>query len=146
MRRLLIYGLIFTLSCLVIIWWPVNDSNCSPITLAKLKKANFQVTATKVSVQPWLGQHHIYGIFQVPASYKESQFFMLSIPGSRQYCARPFGYSENYDDVFAEPGNILIRYYVPTRMGIKMIFQGLFFELNNPQNWSLTFPTTISKE
>ncbi|QNP28685.1 hypothetical protein [Cylindrospermopsis curvispora] len=144
MRRLIIYGLIFILSCLVIIWWPVNDSNCSFITLAKLKKDNFQVTATKVSVRPWLGQHHIYGIFQVPDSYKESQFFMLSIPGGRQYCARPFGYSENYDDVFAQPGNILIRYYVPTRIGTKMIFQGLFFELNNPQNWSLTFPIKTS--
>ncbi|TAF04165.1 MAG: hypothetical protein EAZ77_16105 [Nostocales cyanobacterium] len=141
MRRPLIYGLILLLSFIfIIIWWPVNDSNCDLIKLLRLKKQNFQVQATHVVVKPWLGEHHVYGIFQVPHEYKESSFFMLSIPGERKYCSRPFGYRQNYDDVFAAPGTHLIRRYIRSRIAVKMIFQGLYFQLNNPQNWTLTFP------
>lgn len=141
MRPPLIYSLLFLFSLImIIIWWPVNDSNCSPVTLLRLKKQNFQVQAKQVMVKPWLGEHHVYGIFQVPDEYKESQFFMLSIPGDRKYCSRPFGHRQNYDDFFAEPGTHLIRRYIRTRIAVKMIFQGLYFQLNNPQNWTLTFP------
>jgi hypothetical protein len=141
MRRTIIYGLIFLFSLLiVIIWWPVNDSNCSLINLLRLKQQNFQVQATQVLVKPWLGEHHVYGIFQVPDEYKNSRFFVLSIPGDRQYCSRPFGYGTNYDDVFAEPGTSLIKHYIRSRIAVKMIFQGLYFQLNNPKNWTLTFP------
>jgi hypothetical protein len=139
--RYIVYGLILLFSLLMIlIWWPVNDSTCSLVTLLKLKQQNFQVQAQKVVVKPWLGEHHVYGIFQVPDEYKNSQFFMLSIPGDHKYCYRPFGYRQNYDDVFAESGKHLIRIYIRTRITVKMIFQGLYFQLNNPQNWTLTFP------
>lgn len=141
MRRPIVYSLIFLFSLImIIIWWPVNDSNCSLVTVLRLKKENSQVQAKQVVVKPWLGEHHVYGIFQVPDEYKESQVFMLSIPGDRKYCSRPFGTSKNYDDVFAEPGTILIRHYIKSRIAVKMIFQGLYSQLNNPQNWTLTFP------
>ncbi|MFM2061693.1 MAG: hypothetical protein RLZZ507_1363 [Cyanobacteriota bacterium] len=141
MRRPIIYGLIFLFSLLlIIIWWPVNDSNCSLVSLLRLKKQNFQVQATQVVVKPWLGEHHVYGIFQVPDEYKESRFFMLSVPGDRKYCSHPFGHKQNYDDVFAEPGTSLIKHHIRSRIAVKMIFQGLYFQLNNPQNWTLTFP------
>ncbi|AFZ57733.1 hypothetical protein H6G54_16945 [Anabaena cylindrica FACHB-243] len=140
MRSPFIYGSIFLLSCLIIvIWWPINDSPCSLVDMLKFKKANFQVQATQVVVKPWLGKHHIYAIFKVPDKYKESKF-LLTVPGNRQYCSKPFGHSQNYDDVFAEPGTHLIRHYIRTRTAVKMIFQGLYSELNNPQNWTLTFP------
>jgi hypothetical protein len=118
----------------------VNDSNCGLVTLIKLKNQNFQIKATQVVVKPWLGEHHVYGIFQVPDEYKESNFFMLTIPSDRKYCSRPFGYKQNFDDVFAEPGTHLIRRYIRSRIAVKMIFQGLYFQLNNPENWTLTFP------
>jgi hypothetical protein len=119
MRRTIIYGLIFLFSLLlVIIWWPVNDSNCSLVSLLRLKKQNFQV----------------------PDEYKESRFFMLSVPGDRKYCSHPFGHKQHYDDVFAEPGTSLIKHHIRSRIAVKMIFQGLYFQLNNPQNWTLTFP------
>ncbi|MGM3306220.1 hypothetical protein ACSQ6I_09595 [Anabaena sp. WFMT] len=141
MRSPFIYASILLLSCLIIvIWWPVNDSTCSLVDVLKLKKTNFQVQATQVVVKPWQGKHHIYAIFKVPDEYKESKFFMLTVPSNRKYCSRPFGHSQNYDDVFAEPGTHLIRHYIRTRIAVKMIFQGLYSQLNNPQNWTLTFP------
>lgn len=141
MRRTIIYGLIFLFSLLiVIIWWPVNDSNCSLVNLLRLKKQNFPIQATQVVVKPWLGEHHVYGIFRVPDQYKETQFMMLTVPDNRKYCSRPFGYSQNYDDVFAEPGTHLIKHYIRSRIAVKMIFQGFYFQLNNPKNWTLIFP------
>ncbi|MEA5618522.1 hypothetical protein VB711_11840 [Cronbergia sp. UHCC 0137] len=141
MRRRLTYGSILLLSLLIItIWWPVNDSNCSLVQLVKVKNKNFQVQATEVVVKPWLGEHHVYGIFMIPDVYKQTPFFVLSVPGNRQYCSTPFGYSENYDDVFAEPGTHLVRYYVKSRSAIQLILQGLYSRLNDKQNWTLTFP------
>ncbi|MBD2692060.1 hypothetical protein [Anabaena catenula] len=141
MRRSFTYGVILLFSIIIIIiWWPVNDSNCSLVDVLKLKTRKFQVQASQVIVKPWHGEHNIYGIFMVPDEYKETPFFMLTVPGNRQYCSRPFGYSENYDDVVAKPGTHLIRYYIRSRIAIKMIFQGLYSQLNNPQNWTLTFP------
>src|SRR3989442_13235854 len=31
-----------------------------------------EIRATKVFVQPWLGEHHVYGIFMGPKRYKAS--------------------------------------------------------------------------
>ncbi len=147
MRRTIIYGLIFLFSLLVVIvLWPVNDSNCSLVSLLRLKKQNSQIQATQVVVKPWQGEHHVYGIFRVPDEYKEPNFFMLTVPDNRKYCSRPFGYSQNYDDVFAEPGTHLIKHFIRSRIAVKMIFQGLYFQLNNPKNWTLTFPSSLHRE
>jgi len=144
MRRSLTYGAILLLSLLIItIWWPVTGFNCSVGNLLKLKTGSFQVKATQVIVKPWYGEHHVYGIFMIPDKYKETPFFMLSVPGNRKYCSRPFGYSQNYDNVVAEPGTHLIKHYIRTRTALKMIFQGLYFQLNNTENWTLTFPKSI---
>jgi hypothetical protein len=125
---------------MITIWGNVNDYDCSSADFILPKTKRFQVSATKVIVEPWLSKHHVYGIFKIPDKYKETPFFILTIPGNHQYCSRPFGYDENYDDVFAEPGTHLIRYYIRSRTGIKLIFQGLYFQLNNPNNWILSFP------
>jgi hypothetical protein len=75
MRCTIIYGLIFLFSLLVvIILWPVNDSNCSLVNLLTLKKQNSQIQATQVVVKPWQGEHHVYGILRVTDEYKEPSF------------------------------------------------------------------------
>jgi hypothetical protein len=140
MRRPVIYILILLLSCLLIVlWWPMNNgSNCSSLAVLKSKKPKYQVQASQVIVKPWLGQHHVYGIFMLPERYKESPSFVLSVKDVGEFCYRPFGYSQSYDNVVAEPGTYLIRYYILTRMAMKKIFQGGYGELKQPQNWTLT--------
>jgi len=141
MRRQILYVLILLLSMLIVIlWWPVHDSQCNSEAFLKSESKKLQVQASQVVVQPWLGEHHVYGIFMVPDEYKEAPFFVLSVLGGGNYCSRPFGYSQNYDDVFAEPGTHLIRYYLRTRIALRLIFQGSYFKLNNKQNWILSYP------
>jgi hypothetical protein len=141
MRRLFIYFLIMLLSVLItVLWWPLNDSDCNATAFLASKTKKIQVKATKVVVQPWLGEHQVYGIFTVPDAYKNTPFFIMSVKGGESDCSRPFGNSEYYAGVFAKPETHLIRYYMRTRMALRLIFQGLYFQLNDPQNWTLTFP------
>lgn len=141
MRRLIIYILIMLISLLMfILWWPVNDSDCNSAVFLSSKTQKFQVTATKVVVQPWRGEHHVYGIFMVPNEYKQTPFFVLSVKGFGSECSRPFGYNQNLDGISAEPGTHLVRDYIRTRSALRLITQGLYFDLKNRENWTLTFP------
>ncbi|WP_138497840.1 hypothetical protein [Nostoc sp. PA-18-2419] len=141
MRRLLIFIFIFLLSLSVItLWWPVNDSACNFEGFLASKTTKFQVQASKVVVQPWRGEHKSYGIFMIPNEYKQSPFFVLTVKGAGSYCSRQFGYKKKFDDVFAQPGTYLVRKFIRTRTAVRMTLQGLYFQLNDKDNWTLTFP------
>lgn len=140
-RQITIYTLICLLSLfLITLWWPSDDTQCNSEAFLASKTQKFQVPATKVVVQPWRGEHHVYGIFMVPDEYKKTPFFVLTVKGGESKCSKPFGYSQNYDDIFAEPNTHLIRNYFKTRIALRLILQGLYSQLNNPQNWTLTYP------
>ena len=141
MRRKFIYILILLLSMMIIItYWTVNDSDCDFEAFLASKTQKFPIQASKVVVQPWRGEHHVYGIFMVPDEYKQTPFFVLTVKGFGSECSRPFGNSQNYDDIFALPGTHLIKDYLRTRIALRLILQGLYFQLNDQQNWTLTYP------
>ncbi|BAY13190.1 hypothetical protein [Calothrix sp. NIES-2098] len=141
MRRKLIYILLLLLSLgIVTLLWPVNDSDCNSEAFLASKTKKFQVQATKVVVQPWRGEHHVYGIFMVPNEYKQSPLFVLTVKGFGSECSKPFGYSQYYDDISAKPGTHLVRDYIRTRTALRLILQGLYWQLNDKQNWTLTYP------
>ncbi|OUL25238.1 hypothetical protein BV378_16925 [Nostoc sp. RF31YmG] len=141
MRRQLFHTLVFLCSLIIVILlWPINDSDCNSAAFLASKTKKFQVQATKVVVQPWRGEHHVYGIFMVPNEYKQSPLFVLTVKGFGSECSKPFGYSQNYDDISAEPGTHLVRDYMRTRTALRLILQGLYWQLNDKQNWTLTYP------
>ncbi|QLE50709.1 hypothetical protein FD724_23175 [Nostoc sp. C057] len=141
MRRRLRYILILLLSLSIItLWWPVNDSDCNFGDLLVSKTKKFQVNATKVIVQPWRGRHHVYGIFMIPNEYKQAPFFVVTVQGAGSYCSKQFGYKKNFNGIFAEPGTYLVQKFVRTRTALRLIFQGLYFQINDKQNWTLTLP------
>jgi hypothetical protein len=141
MRRRLTYILILLLSLsMITLWWPVNDSQCDSAAFLASKTQKFQVQATKVLVKPWRGEHHVYGIFMVPDKYKQAPFFVLTVKGVGSDCSKPFGYSQNVDDIFAQPGTHLVKDFIRTRTALRLILQGLYFQINNKHNWTLTFP------
>ncbi|MBN3884063.1 MAG: hypothetical protein V7K64_11550 [Nostoc sp.] len=147
MRRRLRYILILLLSLSIItLWSPVNDSDCNIEAFLASKTKKFQVHATKVIVQPWRGRHHVYGIFMIPEEYKQSPFFVVTVQGAGSYCSKQFGDKKNFNDIFAEPGTYLVRKFIRTRIALRLIFQGLYFNLNDKQNWTLTFPELNTSE
>lgn len=146
MRRKLIFVLVVLLSLIIItVWWPINSSRCYSAAFLSSKTQKIQVQASKVVVEPWRGEHHVYGIFMVPDEYKETPLFVFTVKGYGSKCSRPFGYSQNYDDIFAEPGTHLVRHYLRTRIALRLILKGLYFQLNDPQNWTLTYLQLQSK-
>lgn len=141
MRRRLRYILILLLSLSIItLWWPVNDSDCNFGNLLVSKTKKFQVNATKVIVQPWRGRHHVYGIFMIPNEYKQAPFFVVTVQGAGSYCSKQFGYKKNFNGISAEPGTYLVQKFIRTRTALRLIFQGLYFQINEKQSWTLTFP------
>ncbi|MBW4449454.1 MAG: hypothetical protein KME38_22080 [Spirirestis rafaelensis WJT71-NPBG6] len=145
MRRFVTYIIIFLVSLsLIIAWMPLKDTTCNAEPFLTSKTPKFQVHATKVVVEPWFGEHHVYAIFMVPDKYKEAPFFILTVKHVGSFCEKPFGNSQYYDDVLAEPGTHLIRDYIRTRLALRLIFQGLYFQLNDKYNWSLTYPADNS--
>jgi hypothetical protein len=141
MRRRLYYLLILLLSVIIItVWWPVNDSDCNSKALLASKTTKFQVHATKVIIQPWRGRHHVYGIFMIPDEYKQAEFFVVTVQGAGSYCSKQFGYQKNSNDILAEPGTYLVRKFIRTRTALRLIFQGLYFQIKDKKNWTLTFP------
>ena len=141
MHRRLRYIFILLLSLsIIILWWPVNNSDCNSEAFLAAKTTKFQVHATKVIVQPWRGRHHVYGIFMIPDKYKKAPFFVLTVKGAGSYCSKQFGQIKNYNNIFAEPGTYLVRNFIRTRTALRLILQGLYFQINDKNNWTLTLP------
>ncbi|MDZ8189963.1 MAG: hypothetical protein RMX96_34650 [Nostoc sp. ChiSLP02] len=136
-RFILIF--LFSLS-IITLWWPVNDSVCNFEDFLASNTTKFEVKASKVVVQPWLGKHKSYGIFMIPEEYKKAPFFVLTVKGAGSYCSKQYGYKKNFDGIFAQPGTYLVRKFIRTRTAVRLILQGLYFQINDKNNWTLTFP------
>ncbi|MDF5713397.1 MAG: hypothetical protein PUP93_05795 [Rhizonema sp. NSF051] len=134
--------LLLVLSTLTILylWTPLDDSDCNVESFLASKTETYQVQATKVVVKPWLGEHHVYGIFIVPDEYKEAPFFVLTVKGIGSDCERPFGHFQNFEGITALPGTHIIRDYIRTRTALRIILQGMYTQVKEPQNWTLTYP------
>lgn len=128
------------------LWSPVNDSDCNAQAIFKSTSGKYEVSATKVIVKPWRGEHHVYGIFTVPDKYKESPFFVLTVKGTGSYCEKPFGTLQNVDGIAAKPGTHLIRDYIRTRTALRLILKGMYNQLKDPQNWTLTYPRNMNPD
>jgi hypothetical protein len=96
--------------------------------------------ATRVVVEPWLGPHHVYGVFIVPNRYKPNLNFVVSmtIRGFNHQvaiAARPD--YRHAEAVVAPPGHYVLRGYVPTRLALWLLVTGHFQQLRYPCNWML---------
>lgn len=124
----------------IFLWLPVNDADCDATDFLASNSGKYQLQATKVVVKPWLGEHHIYGIFMVPDEYRVTPFFVLNVKGAITNCEKPFGDLETIDGVIAKPGTHLIRDFIRTRVALRAIIRGKYNQINDQSNWSLIFP------
>lgn len=100
-----------------------------------------KIHATRVIVQPWLGQHQVFGIFAVPRHYQSSRGYVGTISvKSFQYEIIPERHLiQRYEDVVVEPGYYLAQLYVPTRIALWFLVTDQFAELRSRCNWTLEF-------
>ncbi|MFN6514887.1 MAG: hypothetical protein RMY29_010335 [Nostoc sp. CreGUA01] len=76
----------------------------------------------------------------IPNEYKQAPFFVLTVKGAGNYCSKQFGYRKKIDDIVAQPGTYLVRKFIRTRTSVRLILQGLYFQINDKNNWTLIFP------
>src|SRR5215467_8624724 len=69
--------------------WLLNrppSTDCLPEAFAEERRN--ETRAIRTVVQPWRGQHHVYGLFVLPEQLKESKRYAvtISVKGTLRYC------------------------------------------------------------
>lgn len=120
-------------------------SNQSPVIACRNwgfsdKAEKYYTHPEKIVVEPWKGQHHVYGIFQIPGGYLNDRMLKVEIPDSKTYCGiLSYGGTFAIDGVYAQPGHYLMKGMLNTRFAMKLILQGKKEELKQAQNWKLGY-------
>lgn len=105
----------------------------------------YRTHPVKVVVQPWLGQHHVFGVFVVPMHYRSGKSYqgMLSVLGFQEALAPDWQpLDRRIEDVTVAQEHYLIRGYIPTRFALWSILTGQSRALRDPHNWILEFSQT----
>jgi hypothetical protein len=114
---------------------PLNDCRSE----APVAAGQYWYKATETVVQPWQGQHHVYGTFSVPDRYRHDRHYRakLVIQGFTKEFAviSPEG-GDNVNGR-AEPGHYIKRVYLPTRTALWFLLTGRFGDLKTPCHWWL---------
>jgi hypothetical protein len=114
---------------------PLTDCRSEAPVTAK----QYWFRATQTVVQPWRGQHHVYGMFSVPDQYRHDPLYTarLMIEGFTEEFPET---SPEGGDIFngrAEPGHYIKRFYIPTRTALWFLLTGQFGDLNTSCHWWL---------
>ena len=101
-----------------------------------------RIRATKVVVRPWLGEHHVYGVFLVPKHYYNTGNYVaiLTVRGlDRHFPAGGDAVTKHVDDIVADSQHYVLRSYLHTRVALWFLANGLFGDLQRPCNWTVMF-------
>lgn len=103
-------------------------------------KEKYYANPVKLVVQPWRGQHNVYGTFIIPSGYKNDGFFTLTLPGNKTYCGKLITIGGvSLPGHYQQPTNYIIRGYLNTRIALGLIIQGHINDLKRPKNWKLGY-------
>lgn len=89
-------------------------------------------------VQPWCGRHHVYSIFAIPSAHSISGSMLLSVKGVGQF-ERDVRLAVSGQYCSLQSGYYAVRTYLRTRLAVFLISQGLYWTLQNPTNWVLSY-------
>ena len=94
-----------------------------------------------VVVEPWKGQHHVYGLFKIPRKYKHHRRYGVSllIEGVETTFAAGSSENEEQEDAGVESEFYTRKAYLPTRTALWFLITGKLVELRNPCHWVLIY-------
>lgn len=130
------------LVCLAHLLEPPLEDWCTGVGYLPANRPTKSVHAVKVVVEPLLGRHQVYAIFQLDRKKSPpGKPVILTVASAGTYCeaAGSGGLFQQFDGVEASPGYYLSRHYIRTRTAIWLSFQGMFKQLKQPQSWTLTY-------
>lgn len=101
-----------------------------------------EIRASKVVAQPWLGRHHVYGIFVVPKLYADESKYQarMGIRGLEGWFVVEEGGEVVHDsEIVIAQGYYPKQIYLPTRLVLWKLFASQFGIVRDRCNWVLEF-------
>lgn len=92
-----------------------------------------------VIVQPWHGQHNVYGIFMMPDSVHPGEAVLLQVKHVGTFCDEASNAGKTVQGVQAKPHHYLMVDNIRTRTALWLILQGKLDQLQQPANWALVY-------
>jgi hypothetical protein len=125
----------------IVMTWPtkVLITECDVNDKSLTSESRFQ--AVKVVVQPWKGEHNVYGIFVIPTRFKNHRLYSvtLRIQGIDAEFSAGSPESEDIDSLVPGRGYYLRKAYIPTRTALWLFITGKLGTLQVPCHWWLIF-------
>ncbi|WP_333481056.1 hypothetical protein [Allocoleopsis sp.] len=119
---------------------PPLEDWCSGVGYLPANHATTSVHAVKVIVEPFLGRHQVYAIFQLDREKSPpGKPVILTVVGAGKYCESTNPIGQQFEGIEAAPGYYLSQHYIRTRTAIWLSLQGMFKQLKQPQSWTLTY-------
>jgi hypothetical protein len=105
----------------------------------------YRVRASKTVAQPWLGPHHVYGVFTVPERYKFDHLYTakLTIQGIPAEFQAGSPEDEDAWGAPAEAGYYTKRVYLSTRTALWFLVTGRFGDLKSSCHWWLVIADRV---
>jgi hypothetical protein len=101
--------------------------------------------AAQIVVQPWLGPHHVYGVFSVPVQYGRDRLYTarLMIQGLSEELpgVTPEGVEALSERV--DLGHYIKHAYLPTRTALWFLLTGRFGDLKMTCHWWLVIEDRV---
>jgi hypothetical protein len=129
---------------LVIPLYPIGvvqrpESACDAEEFMTSGRPKVAIHPEKVIVQPWHGQHQVYGIFMLPDSISPKQPVLLQVKHVGTFCDEASYAGKLVQGVQARPGHYLMIDNIRTRTALWLIVQGKLDQLQQPTNWVLVY-------
>jgi len=95
--------------------------------------------ATQTAIEPWLGRHHVYGVFTIPEQYRFDHLYTakLFIEGFPEAFEAGSPEDAEVSQASWEQGHYRKRVYLSTRTALRFLWQGRFGDLRTTCHWWL---------
>jgi hypothetical protein len=125
----------------VALWLTTRQATASCGPTAPTSSSVREIEPARIVVRPWLGPHHVYGIFVVPNQFRDKRYSAtLAVRDFSAPLIRNLKRDKPYvDPTLSRPGHYLERAYVPTRVALRFLVSGRFGDLRTPCEWQLAF-------
>ncbi|MGF1495716.1 MAG: hypothetical protein ACFB8W_02665 [Elainellaceae cyanobacterium] len=116
------------------------NPQCSDISFLQTSENVFSIFPITIIMRPWLGRHHVYGIFKLPSEHQLNYPVLLSVKGAGKYRKEACMVKVNIDTSYLDEFNYYtLRVHLKTRVALWMIIRGLSHQILDPTNWTLSY-------
>lgn len=114
-----------------------------------------KLSPIKVVVKPWVGRHHVYGVFSLPIDQarwsvvdgqlvanngQSPPIITINLPGRQTYCAAVVQIEPHWVGLPDQPDRRVVIGLMHTRTAWWLMAHGQKGDLENPNNWSIVLP------